>query len=1015
VSAAPVASERRKVVTIVFADVVGSTALGERVDSETLRWAMQRWFVRMRDVVEGHGGTVENYIGDAVMAVFGIPVAHEDDALRAVRAAAAMREEVSALRDELRGKRGVELAVRMGVNTGEAVTGDAAAGGFFTAGDIVNVAARLEQAARPGDILVGGDTYRLVRHAVEAEPIAPLAVKGKAEALAAFRLLRVAPDALGRPQRERVPMVGRGRERGQLVDAFDQAVRDRSCQLLTVLGAAGVGKSRLVAEMTDALDGAATIAAGRCLPYGDGLTWWPLVEALGASGLFEQVAADAEPAIARAGELLKPKGEPVAPEEAFWAVRRVLETLARRRPLVLVVDDLHWAEPTFMDLLEHVTDWVRDAPLLLLVMARPDLLDVRPAWGASRPNATSVLLEPLADAEAADLLRHLVGTATLGGRTSTRILEVAEGNPLFVEEVVAMLVDDGVLVPGDGDATGGDLNAIAVPPTIQALLAARLDRLEPAERAVVEAASVEGKEFTRERVAALVEDDVGASLGALLRALVRKDLIRPVGADAETFRFRHQLIRDAAYEGMPKELRAGLHERFADGLEARPLALPVVDELLGYHVERAVRLRRELGETDEATAELAARASAHLGAAGLRAAQRDDPSAASTLLERAAVLVEPDDVARGALLPALGASLFEAGRLNQAISVLDEAIANAPESTLEARARVEREFVRLESEAGVGTERARRVADEALPVLEREGDHRGQCRAWYLRAQAAWIAGQVGQADAAWCEAAVFARRACDDHELFRILGMRATAAVLGPTPVDEAIRRCAAFRGLVGASPVAAALMVNPLASLNAMRGEFELADRYLDEANETLDQLGSLGWVSHHEALVRLLEGRAGMAELPLRAAVERLASMGDGDRLATTLAMLAQAVFAQGQLQEAEQLCRMAAGAGAPDDIVTQVIWRGVKAKILAHQGRSAEAETLARDAVALIAPTDLLSHHGDAMLDLAEVLRTISRTDEYHGVVQTALSLYEEKGNVIGAARTRALLGNRVRGT
>ena len=975
---------------------------------------MQRWFVRMRDVVEGHGGTVENYIGDAVMAVFGIPVAHEDDALRAVRAAAAMREEVVALRDELRGERGVEFAVRMGVNTGEAVTGNAAAGGFFTAGDIVNVAARLEQAARPGDILVGGDTYRLVRHAVQAEPVAPLAVKGKAEALAAFRLLHVAPDATGRPQRQRAPMVGRGAERRELMDAFDQAVTDRSCQLLTVLGAAGVGKSRLVAEVTDALSGAATVAAGRCLPYGDGLTWWPLVEALGETGLFEQVAADAEPAIARAGELLKPQGEPVAPEEAFWAVRRVLETLAQRRPLVLVVDDLHWAEPTFMDLLEHVTDWVRDAPLLLLVMARPDLLDVRPAWGASRPNAASVRLEPLADAEAADLLRHLVGTARLGGRASARILAVAEGNPLFVEEVVAMLVDDGILIPGDGHSAAGELTAIAVPPTIQALLAARLDRLEPLERAVIEAASVEGKEFTRERVAALLED-AAASIGGLLRTLVRKDLIRPVGADAQTFRFRHQLVRDAAYEGMPKELRAGLHERFADWLEARPSVFPVVDELLGYHVERAVRLRRELGETEEATAELAGRASAHLGAAGLRAAQRDDPSAASTLLERAIALVEPDDVARGALLPALGASLFEAGRLTQAISVLDEAIARAPEPRLEARARIEREFVRLESEASVGTERARRAADETLPVLEREGDDAGQCRAWYLRAQAAWIAGRVGQADSAWCEAAVCARRAHDDRELFRILGMRATAAVLGPTPVGDAIRRCHGYRELVEASPVAAALMVNPLASLHAMQGDFELADRFLNEANETLDQLGSLGWVSHHEALVRMLEGRPGMAELPLRSAVERLASMGDGELLATTLAMLAQAVFAQGQLEEAEQLCRMAAGAGAHDDIVTQVIWRGVQAKILAHQGRPEDAETLARDAVALVAPTDLLSHHGDAMLDLAEVLRTISRTDEYHGVVHAALSLYEKKGNVIGAARARSLLSQRVRGT
>jgi tetratricopeptide (TPR) repeat protein/type II secretory pathway predicted ATPase ExeA len=878
----------------------------------------------------------------------------------------------------------------------------------------VNVAARLEQAALPGDILVGGDTYRLVRHAVEAEPVAPLRLKGKAETLAAFRLLRVAPGALGRPERPRAPMVGRASERKQLVDAFDQAVRDRSCQLLTVLGAAGVGKSRLVAEATRALDGAATVAVGRCLPYGDGLTWWPLVEALGgATGLFQQVAADGDPAIARAGELLKPKGEPVAPEEALWAMRTVLETLARRRPLVLVVDDLHWAEPPFMDLLEHVTDRVHDAPLLLVVMARPDLYEVRPAWGSSRPNATAVLLEPLVEAEATDLLHHLLGTATLSDTASGRILEVAEGNPLFVEEVVAMLIDDGILIPGDGQGVDRQLTAIAIPPTIQALLAARLDRLDPAERAVIEAASVEGKEFTGERAAALV-DGVGGSIGVLLRALVRKDLIRPVEAHADTFRFRHQLMRDAAYEGISKGLRAGLHERFADWLEARPLAIPVIDELLGYHVERAVQLRRELGESDEATTELAARASAHLGAAGVRAAQRDDPSAASTLLERAATLVEPDDVARGALLPTLGASLFEAGRMAEAISILDEAIARAPQPRLEARAQVERELVRLESEAGVGTERALRAADKALPVLEREDDDTGQCRAWYLRAQAAWIAGRVGRADKDWRAAADCARRAHDERELFRILGMRATAAVLGPTPVDDAIRRCVGFREVVGASPVATALMDNPLASLHAMQGKFELADRFLYEANQTLDQLGSLGWVSHHEALVRMLEGQAGLAELPLRAGIDKLAAMGDGELLATTLAMLAQAVYAQGLLQEADDLCGMAAGAGAAEDIVTEVIWRGVKAKILAHLGQLDEAEMLARDAVRLVAPTDLLSHRGDAMLDLAEVLRTCSRTGEYHSVVQTALSLYEKKGNVIGAARARSLLSNRIGG-
>jgi class 3 adenylate cyclase len=520
-AAAPLGHERRKVVTVIFADVVGSTALGERVDPETLRWAMQRWFERMRDAIERHGGAVENYVGDAVMGVFGIPVVHEDDALRAMRAAAAMRDEAIALRYELRRERGVELAMRVGVNTGEAVTGSTLIGGSFTAGDIVNVAARLEQAARPGEILLGGDTFRLVRHAVDAAPVAPLKVKGKRAALEAFRLIDVASGAHGRPQRPRARMVGRQRERRRVLDAFHQAVADRSCQLFTVLGTAGVGKSRLVAEVLETIGGAGTVAGGRCLPYGDGLTWWPLVEALSDTGLLESARTEAPDACAVVTGLLAPTGEAVAPEEASWAIRKVLEALARRRPLVLVIDDLQWAEPTFVDVIEHISDWARDAALLLLVMARPELLDARPGWGGGKPNATSILLEPLADQEAADLLRHHLGMARLTDRASARILSVAEGNPLYVEEIVAMLRDQGAL--GSADIP------IVVPPTIQALLAARLDGLSEGERTVIEAAAIEGKEFARERVQALVDDRTRDRLDGHLLALVRTDLVRPGG------------------------------------------------------------------------------------------------------------------------------------------------------------------------------------------------------------------------------------------------------------------------------------------------------------------------------------------------------------------------------------------------------------------------------------------------------------------------------------------------------
>ena len=641
--------------TVVFADVVGSTALGERVDPETLRWAMQRWFERMVGAIEGHGGTVENFIGDAVMGVFGVPIVHEDDALRAVRAAAEMREEVAALRGELRSERGIEFGMRIGVNTGEAVTGASPSGGHFTAGDIVNVAARLEQAARPGDILLGRDTFTLVRHAVEAEPVAPLTVKGKREVVEAHRLLGVATDARGRPERPRAPMFGRERERRRLLDTFHQAVADSSCQLFTVLGAAGVGKSRLVAEVLETIDGAATVAVGRCLPYGDGLTWWPLVEALGATGLLERAGPDAADAAARVSDLLGSSGVAVSHDDACWAVRKVLEALGRERPIVLVVDDLQWAEPTFVDVIEHVADWARESPLLLLIMARPELLDARPGWGGGKPNATSVLLEPLGETEAGDLLRHLLGTARLADHAVARILDVAEGNPLYVEEIVAMLTDQGHL-----DAPEGDMS-IAVPPTIHALLAARLDGLEDGERAVIEAAAIEGKEFAREQVR-------GARRRAVARpgrrTPARSRSLRPHPAGTHERRrlplspsahLRRGIRRDS--EGHTRRAAralCGLARGAPDGICHR------VDELLGHHLERAVVLRRELGASQATTTGMAARASASLARAGRRAAAREEP-AATRLLERAAALAS--DAERPPVLVDLAGALETDGEL----------------------------------------------------------------------------------------------------------------------------------------------------------------------------------------------------------------------------------------------------------------------------------------------------------------------------------------------------------------
>jgi class 3 adenylate cyclase/tetratricopeptide (TPR) repeat protein len=990
---------------VVFADVVGSTALGERVDPETLRWAMQRWFDRMGSAIERHGGTVENFIGDAVMGVFGIPVVHEDDALRAVRAAAEMRDEVADLRGELRRERGVELGVRIGVNTGEAVTGATAAGGFFTAGDIVNVAARLEQAACPGDILLGHDTFSLVRHAVDAEPVAPLMVKGKRAALEAFRLVGVTSGARGRPERPRAPMVGRQRERRRVLDAFHQAVADRSCQLFTVLGVAGVGKSRLVAEVLETIDGAVTVVAGRCLPYGDGLTWWPLVEALGGPGVLERAGPDAGDAVARVSDLLEPGGAPVALEEACWAVRKVLEALGRQRPVVLVVDDLQWAEPAFVELVEHVADWARDAPLLLLIMARPELLDARPGWGGGKANATSVLLEPLVEPEAADLLRYLVGTARLGDRAAARILDVAEGNPLYVEEIVAMLADGGLLDAPDGDVP------IAVPPTIQALLAARLDGLADGERAVIEAAAIEGKEFARERVEALVGDRMRERVRGHLLVLVRMDLIRPAGAQEGTFRFRHQLIRDAAYDGMPKDTRAVLHERFADWLEKHRSNLPSVDELLGHHLERAVLLRRELGAGGEVTTGLAARASASLLRAGRRAAAREEAAAAARLLERAARLA-PDNE-RPMVLVHLADALEGEGELLRATATARDAghLARAASDRRSAtRARLIELRITIEhTDSDSDMAEWETAVRPLIAELERLGDDEGLAAGLRLMA---WIArDRYEQATAYLQRALVHAERAGNRLDAVGAVEMLGLLAVFGPVPVPEAMARCHALRERVADHRGSTASLLAGEAVLLAMRGDIDQARARHAEVDAIIEDLG-ISWLSANMAFTRtvleLLAGAPARAERAARAGLRAFEAMHNRSQGSTAAALLGLTLVEQGRDDEALQYADLASAWAMRDDLDSQTGALGVRARVLARRGELEAAETAARDEVALSKASDNLKLRGDALVNLALVLEHAGRTDEAADALNAALAFYERKGNVAGASRARALI-------
>ena len=454
-----------------------------------------------------------------------------------------------------------------------------------------------------------------------------------------------------------------------------------------------------MAELSATLSDDAKIIAGRCLPYGEGITFWPLREIV-------QDLTRGDPGVPISSLLIgDPDAKTVATsiggaigqseihgpaEETFWAVRKLFEALARERPLVVVLEDIHWAEPTFLDLIDHVAEWSRDAPILLLCLARPELLETRPSWGGGKLDSGSLILDALTDAEADELIDSLVGQSELTPGLRRQIAEKAEGNPLFVEQMLALLAEK-----------SNQETAVEVPPTIQALLAARLDRLSDAERIVIERAAVVGTRFWRSAVTELVPAELRGTIPSLLPLLVRKELVRPdpsAVAGEDGYRFRHVLIRDAAFRAIAKELRADLHERFATLIETTAsLRLIEIEEILGYHLEQAFQYRVELAGVGDDAAELAARAAKHLAAAGGRALARGDVSAAANLLTRTAALVPPDAPERIELLPALGGALVLAGDLPQAEDVLTEAIeagVAAGDRRVELHARLERAFLR---------------------------------------------------------------------------------------------------------------------------------------------------------------------------------------------------------------------------------------------------------------------------------------------------------------------------------
>jgi predicted ATPase len=943
-----------------------------------------------------------------------------------------MQETLAQLNEELEASWGVTLAIRIGINTGEVVTGNDASAQTLATGDAVNAAKRIQQAAEPGDILLGRETYRLVRDRVRAGPLESFSLKGKRQPVSPWRLLGTGKELAPRLE---APLIGRERELALLRERFERAVSERRCRLVTVLGGAGVGKSRLVRELGQQLLGA-SISKGRCLPYGEGITFWPVrdivrqVARIGSDDSPDEArrkigqlvpAGEEAEAVCRTVAGALALGDEAAPaEQIFWAIRLLFEALAARRPVVLVFEDIHWAEPTLLDLLEYLEGWSRGAPILLLCLARPELLELRPSWASTE----TVTVEPLGERETHELVFNLVGGGRLE-RLARAIWDAAEGNPLFVEEMLRMLIDDGVLVRRDGGWALGELAPGAIPGTITALLAARLDRLESNERVVIQLASVLGRQFAWAGVTELAPEELKPRVGSSLQALVRKKMILPdettiFGEDA--FRFAHILMRDAAYASLPKSERARLHERFADWLERRSGARAVeYEEILGYHLEQAYRARVELEPVDERGRATKRRGGALLGSAGRRALAREDIPAAIALLERAAALLADDPDAVSRVLVDLGAALRESGDLARADAVLvdaAEAAVTSGHAHLHSRALVERSSLRAYVDPEVEAGDLLRTAARAIRVCDTAGDELGLAKAWIHVAEVRWMQCRCAEMEEVLERALVHAERSGGRRELSLILGSLTRASLLGPRPVDDAIRRCLDARERGRGNLVVDSYANSVLAVLNAMRGHFEDARDLYARTTLRLEEVGLnvlLASLQMYAGMVELIAGDDAAAERALRLGYDRLEQMGERSYLSTTAAYLSRPLYKLARYEEALELTRLSEAAASADDLASHILWRCTRAKVLARRGEAEAAQRLGADAVALAGKTDLINTHADALVDLAEVLLVLEQPAEAASALDEALELYEAKGNIVSAGGIRLLVKELIAGS
>jgi class 3 adenylate cyclase len=955
-------AEGRKTVTVLFCDLVAYTELAGRLDPEALRHVMLRFFEQAGAVIEAHGGTVEKFVGDEIMAVFGVPVVHEDDVLRAVRAAVAVYECVA----ELDRESAARLEVRIGINTGEVMTGDPSAGHGFVSGDAVAIGKRLEQAAAPGEIVLGELTHRLVAHAVTATQLEPLTLKGKTGEAVAFRLESVDPAATAIPRRHDTPLVGHERELERLLVAYRETA-SAGARLVTVVGDPGIGKSRLARELTGSVEAEATVLVARCPPHGEGTTFSPIKEAFREAGRDDRALEGSS-------------------YEVFAATRRLFEELARERPLVAVFDDVHWAEETLLDLIEHLSVRLGAERVLLLCLARPELAERRPQW-LSGAEAT-LTLGTLSATDSHELLYALGAPAAV----RERIIELAEGNPLFLEQLAAFAGEEGVDVTLSG--------------SIRGVLHARLDRLGPEERTVLERASVVGREFSLEAVLRLIPPADQERAQTRVFELVRRGLIQPDVAEPDDgFRFQHALIREAVYEAMPKALRADLHETVGARLDGEGAA----PALIGFHLERACLLRQELGRWDET---LQKRAGHLLRLAAEETLSRTDAPATIALLERARALLPTDDRELPAVLTALGVARLNGGDVAGAESALVEAVETAEMLGLRAaelHARIELQFVRAFA-GRAPAEESVELARAAIEELEPLGDELALARAWWLRSSGDLAACRWQSRGEAIGQALEHARRARAGVEMVGTLaGLFAQALLHGPTPVDEAIARLDELPETLGLDAPLRSGVHTSLAGLLAMRGDIDDARRLFRDATATYEEFGlrfRRATQSFVGAQIELLAGDSDGAERELRASSAGLDDFGASSSATTHRALLAEVVARLGRLEEAEELAQRVAAEASDEDLLTSALWRCTLARVRAREGSAREAVELATEARRLVAGAEFPQLAIATLTAAAEAAAAADESAEAERLLAEARRIAEAKGDRSGLAQLDA---------